>query len=162
MKIRTDGRTHKQTHGRSDKPSYRDARTHLKTLAAVHLKSDNYLTTTFIFLALRHRTKTRARWMSPSYGKKNLIKNWSSTVHNGTKSGRCERSNYSLSQELGSEWASKQTKKRSGMHEQSKQCGGRKWVSGASERANEWASGPILMSRILTILNHNAAVRADT
>ena len=43
-----------------------------------------------------------------------------------------------------SEGVSEQTSERSGGHEQSKQSGASKRVSGASERANGRASGPVL------------------
>ena len=44
----------------------------------------------------------------------------------------------------------------SAAREQSEQCGVSEWVSGASERANEQASGPVLTSRFLALLNHPA------
>ena len=42
------------------------------------------------------------------------------------------------------EWASERTNERSGARERSEQCGASAWVSGASERANGGANGPVL------------------
>ena len=47
---------------------------------------------------------------------------------------------------------------RSGAHEQSKQGGANKRVSGASEQANGRASGPVLQFVFLVILNHSGEV----
>ena len=43
---------------------------------------------------------------------------------------------------------------RSGAHEQSEQCGASKQVSGASEQTNGQASGPVLTSGFLAVMNH--------
>ena len=45
---------------------------------------------------------------------------------------------------------------RSGARERSEQCGASERVSGASERANGQASGPVLTSRFLAFLTHRA------
>ena len=47
-----------------------------------------------------------------------------------------------------SEWASEGTNERSEGREQSEQCGASEWVSGASERANRGANGPVLYALI--------------
>ena len=47
---------------------------------------------------------------------------------------------------------------RSGAREQSEQCGASERVSGASERANGQASGPVLTSRFLAVLTYCAPV----
>ena len=52
-------------------------------------------------------------------------------------------------------WASKQMSERSGRREQSEQSGASKQVSGASERANGRASGPVPQSVFLVILAHS-------
>jgi len=53
-------------------------------------------------------------------------------------------------------WASERTSERSGGRERSEQSGASERVSGASERANGRASGPVLTSRFLADLNHSA------
>ena len=56
----------------------------------------------------------------------------------------------SLSHERGSERS-----ERSGGRERSDHTGASERVSGASERANGRASGPVLMSRFMAVLNHS-------
>ena len=51
---------------------------------------------------------------------------------------------------------SKQKSERSGGRERSQQSGARERVSGASERANKRASGPVLTSRFSFVLDHIA------
>ena len=53
---------------------------------------------------------------------------------------------------------SEQTSERSGVHERSEKCGASKRVSGASERANGRASGPVLTSRFMAVLNPSAMI----
>ena len=53
--------------------------------------------------------------------------------------------NHSLSHELGSQWANKQ----------SEQCGASEWVSSASEWVNGRASGSVLSSWFLVVLDHS-------
>ena len=48
-------------------------------------------------------------------------------------------------------WASERTSERSGGRERSEQSGASEWVSGAKERANRQASGPLLTSRFLLV-----------
>ena len=67
--------------------------------------------------------------------------------------GCFKTSNHSITHEL---WVSEQKNERSGMHEQSEQGGASKWVSSASKRANRRASGLVLTSRFLAVLNHSA------
>ena len=50
------------------------------------------------------------------------------------------------------------TSERSGVCEQSKQCGVNKRVSGASEQGNGRASGPVLMSLYLFVPDHSAII----
>ena len=66
--------------------------------------------------------------------------------------------NHSLSHERGSERsrASKQKSECSGARERSKQCGTSEQVSGASKRANGRASGPVLQTVFLAVINHSA------
>ena len=55
------------------------------------------------------------------------------------------------------EWVSiEQINERSGAQDQSKECGASEWVSDARERANGRASGPVLTSRFLAVLDHSA------
>ena len=53
-------------------------------------------------------------------------------------------------------WASERTSERSGGRERSEQSGASERVSGASERANGRASGPVLTSRFLAVIYHSA------
>ena len=57
---------------------------------------------------------------------------------------------------------SKQTNECSRGREWSKQCGASEWVSGVSERVNRRASGPVLTSRFLVVLNYCASWSANT
>ena len=57
-------------------------------------------------------------------------------------------------------WASERTSERSGGRERSEQSGASERVSGASERANGRASGPVLQSVFLAVIDHSAVVRA--
>ena len=50
---------------------------------------------------------------------------------------------------------SERTSKRSGGRERSEQSGASEQVSGASERANERASGPVLRSVFLAVIDHS-------
>ena len=54
------------------------------------------------------------------------------------------------------EWASERTSERSGGRERSEQSGASERVSGASERANGRASGPVLTSQFLFVPDHSA------
>ena len=54
-----------------------------------------------------------------------------------------------------SKGVSKQSNEHSGAHEQSKQCGASKQVSGASEWRSEWPSS---MSGFLVILDHSGII----
>ena len=63
-------------------------------------------------------------------------------MHYGSKQGKIETLNYTLSHERGSERSERASER----------------VSGASERANGRASGPVLTSGFLTNLNHSAVV----
>ena len=56
-------------------------------------------------------------------------------------------------------WASERTSERSGGREQSEQSGASERVSGASDRANGRASGPVLTSRFLFVPDHSAIVK---
>ena len=47
------------------------------------------------------------------------------------------------------EWGNEQKNERGGASKQSKQCRANKWVSGVSERASRWASGPLLTFRFM-------------
>ena len=49
---------------------------------------------------------------------------------------------------------------RSGARERSEQCGASERVSGACERANGQASGPVLQSVFLAVIDHSALVKA--
>ena len=51
---------------------------------------------------------------------------------------------------------------RSGGREQSEQSGASERMSGASERANRLASGPLLQSVFLVVLNHTDALWSET
>ena len=51
---------------------------------------------------------------------------------------------------------SERANERSGAREQSELCGASERVSGASERANGRASGPVLTSQLMAVLNHSA------
>ena len=53
-------------------------------------------------------------------------------------------------------WASEWTSERSGGRERSEQSGASEWVSGASKRVKGRASGPVLTSRFMAVLNHSA------
>jgi len=55
-------------------------------------------------------------------------------------------------------WASERTCERSGGRERSEQSGASKRVSGASERANGWASGLVLQSVFLAVIDHSVLV----
>ena len=55
-----------------------------------------------------------------------------------------------------SEWANEQTNKNNGVREWSKQCRASEWVSSGSEWMNGRASGPVLTSRFLVVLNNSA------
>ena len=55
-------------------------------------------------------------------------------------------------------WASERTSERSGGRERSEQSGASERVSGASERANGRASGPVLQSLFLTVIDHSEYV----
>ena len=84
----------------------------------------------------------------------------SSPTHYGPKwkkSRKKKPSNHSLSHE----WGSEQTSEHSGARERSKHGGESEWVSGVSERANGWASGPVLQSGFFFILAHSAFVFAE-
>ena len=59
------------------------------------------------------------------------------------------------------EWVSIKTSERNGASEQSEQCGANKWVSGVSELGNGQASGPVLTSGFLIILDHSDEGRID-
>ena len=56
-----------------------------------------------------------------------------------------------------SERASEQMSEHSGVRERSEQCGTSERVSGASERGNGRASGPVLTTRFLAVPNHCAS-----
>ena len=53
---------------------------------------------------------------------------------------------------------SERMNERSGAHERSEQGGASERVSGASERANGRASGPVLQSVFLAVIDHSAIV----
>ena len=53
-------------------------------------------------------------------------------------------------------WASERTSERSGGRERSEQSGASEWVSSASEQANGRASGPVLQSVFLAVIDHSA------
>ena len=74
----------------------------------------------------------------------------------GPEQPKFPASNNSFSHELGSECASKWTHECNGACKQSEQYRASKWVSGASERANRRASGPVLQSVFLAVLDHSA------
>ena len=68
---------------------------------------------------------------------------WHLIIHFPTSSGVYER-------------ASKRPNERSVVHEQSELGRASEWVRDASEWADGWASGPVLTSRFMAVLNHNA------
>ena len=81
------------------------------------------------------------------------------------KTQRKKPSNNSLSHERGierSERANEPTSERCGTREHSEQGEAREWVSGASEGANGRASGPVLQSLFLAVLDHSTALSDAT
>ena len=80
--------------------------------------------------------------------------------HYGTKPGRLETSNLTLSLERGSE--RREQNERSGGRERSEQSEASERVSGASERASGRESGPVLTSLFFFVPDHSAMVEGDT
>ena len=73
------------------------------------------------------------------------------SFHYGTKQSDNETSYHSLSHELGCEWVSEWINA-----VKLKQAVWSKQMSGADERANGPANGPVLSSRFMAVLNHSA------
>ena len=80
-------------------------------------------------------------WMPPRHSDSGYLENW-------TKNSTIPRA-----QERVSERASERDSERSGARKRSEQCVASERKTGASERGSGWASGPILTSQFLDILN---------